>query len=154
MKKKEASREEIEEAKRILRRFQDNGRFRVKRRRLYVYNDSLGTSYNVFIKDIARKIIKEWRCYIKKDILERTCVFDWIIGSISEKQNDKDDNNKAYNRMKKCRTAMLEAKSKRQKEKYEKLQKQYDKLWELIDVGSVGVLAEDAWHKEHDKFYF
>ena len=154
MKKKEASREEIEEAKRILRRFQDNGRFRVKRRRLYVYNDSLGTSYNVFIKDIARKIIKEWRCYIEKDILERTCVFDWIIGSISEKQNDKDDNNKAYNRIKKCCTAMLEAKSKRQKEKYEKLQKQYDKLWELVDVGPVGVLVEDTWHKEHDKFYF
>ena len=56
--------------------------------------------------------------------------------------------------MKKCCTAMLEAKSKRQKEKYEKLQKQYDKLWELVDVGPVGVLAEDTWHKEHDKFYF
>lgn len=152
--KKEASREEIEKAKKIMRRFQGNGRFRVKRRRLYIYNDSWGTSYSVFIKDIAEEVIKEWEIYINKDIFERTCEFTWVMGNIAEKQQDRDEKNKLANKIKRCRAAMKEAKWRKQKEKYERLEQQYDELWNMVDIGQVGVLAEDAWHEKHDRYYF
>lgn len=161
---RKATKEEIVEAKRILRRFQyvwfssdtkmKNGNFEIKRRRLYVYNRSLGTSYSVFIKDIAKKLIKEWEKWVNTDILERHYEFERKITSLAEKQHDRDEDNKLDRKIERCIAAMKEAKWRRKKEKYEKLQQKYNELLDLIDVGQVGVLAEDAWHEKHDKYYF